>query len=142
VSAEHEIRTVANTIAAAALGWNSTGRKPSELYHAMAVRLHDAGLVMSPERAAELAAAPQTVYRAEHIDGITLGHYTSRDAARRHCTALAERENPYIVSADWASEDDEGPESLVVVIGGHEVETGYIVTPLTVAASYDEEADE
>ncbi|MEU5838817.1 hypothetical protein ABZ820_34850 [Streptomyces diacarni] len=144
MSTAAEIATVTNTIAAAALGWNATGRKPADLYHAMAERLYEAGLIMTPEHAAELSAAPRVIYRAEHIDGITLGHYATRDAARAHCVALVKREEPYVESAEWRSsgEDDEAPESLTVVVGGREIEPGYIVTPLTVASEYDEEADE
>lgn len=86
-----------------------------------------------------------TVYRAVHVDGIPLGTYTTRDAARAHCAAFVEREEPYATAADWHSEADDGedgPESLVIVVGGHEIETGYLVTPLTVASAYDPEADE
>jgi hypothetical protein len=51
---EHEMRTVANTLAAVGLSWNPAGRKPADMYRAMADRLADAGLLQSPETAAEL----------------------------------------------------------------------------------------
>ncbi|WP_019547627.1 MULTISPECIES: hypothetical protein [Streptomycetaceae] len=191
MSAEQEIRTVANTIAAAALGWNSTGRKPSELYHAMAERLHDAGLIGSPERAAEARAeglcsaadhidaaviprpvdeaeehmngvlsglseelrelaeedgAGRAVYLAVHESGIRLGTYTNRRAAQQHCEALVRRESGSSLSLEWLADDEDDPavwELLTYEDGAPaETETGYRVSAVDVASSYDEGADE
>jgi len=50
---EHLVRTVANTIAAAALHFNMTGRKPADLYEHIADALVSAQLIQSPETAAE-----------------------------------------------------------------------------------------
>lgn len=103
-------------------------------------------------RVAELEAAPTIVYRAEHPDsGITLGHYSSIDAARQHCVTLASREgNTGIVS--WVPDDSDpwSPEELtffdVEYCDGDDVPvqtcTGYVVTPLEAPSEYDEEADE
>ncbi|MFF9554539.1 hypothetical protein ACF1DY_01725 [Streptomyces albus] len=139
MSAEHEIRTVANTIAAAALGWNSTGRKPSELYHAMAVRLHDAGLILTPEKAAELAAAPRIIYRAEH-DSIVMGLYTTAAEARAHCVAEERRSwvSGESIVFDWIEDEEDSIAELVTVAEDGETVTGYVVTALEVATEYDE----
>lgn len=85
-------------------------------------------------------SAELTAYRAAYVDGTQLGLYASRDAARAHCAALIEQEEPYATSAEWCSEEDDGPESLVIVVGGREIETGYLVTPVTEASKYDPEA--
>lgn len=128
----------------------------------IALALESAQLLTSPEtatelerlqaRVAELEAAPTTVYRAEHPDsGVTLGHYSSIDAARQHCVTLASREgNTGIVS--WVPDDSDpwSPEELtyfdVEYCDGDDVPvqtcTGYVVTPLEAPSEYDEEADE
>ncbi|MEV5953765.1 hypothetical protein AB0M11_08300 [Streptomyces sp. NPDC051987] len=94
-------------------------------------------------RVAELEAAPTTVYRAEHPDsGITLGHYGTREAARKHCETVLRREVGDETFLGWVPDDGSelAPEELCV---GHDVEcTGYIVTPLELASEYDEGADE
>jgi hypothetical protein len=97
------------------------------------------------ERVAELerqAAADVTVYRASH-DSIVIGHYTTAAAAREHCEAYVQREHPGAV-LDWiADEDDElSPAELAEQVGDEESLTGYVVTPVTVAAAYDPDGDE
>ncbi|MFI6530468.1 hypothetical protein [Streptomyces uncialis] len=87
------------------------------------------------------AAEPLTVYRASH-DSIPMGLYTSRAAARAHCEAYVRRELGDTVFLGWVPDDDseQAPEELSA---GHDIEpTGYVVTPLEVAAAYDGEADE
>ncbi|THA28263.1 hypothetical protein E4198_00165 [Streptomyces sp. RKND-216] len=82
-----------------------------------------------------------TVYRASY-DSIAMGLYTTREAARAHCEAYVRREVGDEVILDWVPDDssEDAPEELCT---GYDAEcTGYIVTPLTVAAAYDEEADE
>ncbi|MFJ6566276.1 hypothetical protein ACIQNU_02560 [Streptomyces sp. NPDC091292] len=103
-------------------------------------------------RIAELEAASTFVYRAEHPDsGIVLGTYSTRDAAVEHCEALATREGATgLVS--WVPDDGDAlsPEELtyfdVECCDGDDVPvqecTGYVVTPLEVAAAYDPDGDE
>lgn len=106
--------------------------------------------------------AELTVYRASH-DSIVMGLYTTRDAARAHCEAQFRRELPAAVSGvsadgkrfegrgavtddssfDWIEDEEDGVAELIAATAdGIEVETGYVVTALTVQAAYDEEADE
>jgi hypothetical protein len=97
------------------------------------------------ERVAELerhAAADVTVYRASH-ESIVIGHYTTAAAAREHCEAYVQREHPGAV-LDWiADEDDElSPAELAEQVGDEESLTGYVVTPVSVAAAYDPDGDE
>ncbi|MFI9005079.1 hypothetical protein [Streptomyces sp. NPDC053541] len=81
------------------------------------------------------------VYRAQ-FESITLGHYTSPEAARSHCEALLLREWPSL-SCTWAEDDEDGIAELIAVYeDGTESTTAYTVTPLSVAAAYDAEADE
>ncbi|MBQ1122589.1 hypothetical protein [Streptomyces sp. B15] len=143
MSAEHEIRTVAKVLHAVALGSSVVVREPYRLADEMAERLHDAGLIMTPEKAAELAAAPRTIYRAEH-DSIVMGLYTNVKAARAHCEAEERRawaafEKP---SFSWSEDEEDGVFELTVWVGGEECATGYVVTPLEAASEYDEGADE
>ncbi|MFI1371288.1 hypothetical protein ACH4UY_04660 [Streptomyces longwoodensis] len=103
-------------------------------------------------RITELEAVPTFVYRAEHPDsGIVLGTYSNREAAAAHCEALARREGSTgLVS--WVPDDGDAlsPEELtffdVEYCDGDDVPvqtcTGYVVTPLKVAAEYDAGADE
>ncbi|MEU0017987.1 hypothetical protein ABZ173_09990 [Streptomyces rochei] len=103
-------------------------------------------------RVAELEAAPAFLYRAEHPDsGVVLGTYSNREAAVAHCEAIARREGATgLVS--WVPDDGDAlsPEELtffdVEYCDGDDVPvqtcTGYVVTPLKVAAEYDAEADE
>lgn len=145
MSAEHEIRTVAKMLAVVARGWKGTGQEP--LYRAMAERLHDAGLILTPEKAAELAAAPRVIYRAEH-DSIALGLYTTAAEARAHCVAEERRSwvsgDGESLVFDWIEDEEDGVAELVTVAedGEPETVTGYVVTALEVATEYDEEADQ
>lgn len=96
-------------------------------------------------RVAELEPAPLLVYRASH-DSIVFGLYTTMAAAREHCEALLRCEYPAHVAVvhDWIGDDSdpEEPWELVAEIAGaDEQPTGYVVTPLMVAAAYDPEAD-
>lgn len=93
-------------------------------------------------RVAELEAEPTTLYRAEHPDsGITLGHYATAGAARKHCESLARREIPG-ASLDWIEDDEDRVAELLAAFGEDERSTGYLVTGLDLASEYDEEADE
>jgi hypothetical protein len=103
-------------------------------------------------RSDEDEPAPSFVYRAEHPDsGIVLGTYSNREAAVAHCEALATREGATgLVS--WVPDDSDAlsPEELtyfdVEYCDGDDVPsqtcTGYVVTPLEVASTYDPDADE
>ncbi|MGW4388239.1 hypothetical protein [Streptomyces sp. NPDC004685] len=98
----------------------------------------------------EKATAPATtatpdlkVYRAEHPDsGITLGHYGTRQAARKHCETVLRREVGDEAFLCWVPDDgtDLATEELCTNEGTEC--TGYIVTTLELASEYDEEADE
>ncbi|MGK5529330.1 hypothetical protein [Streptomyces sp. URMC 129] len=92
-------------------------------------------------------ATELVVYRAEHPEsGITLGTYTTRAAARQHCTAVALRETPSAhltwvpehggpdAADDLCTWTDDDPEDVCP--------TGYVVRPVTVRDTYDEGADE
>ncbi|MDJ0460645.1 hypothetical protein [Streptomyces sp. H27-C3] len=89
----------------------------------------------------------QIVYRAGYQgDLIPLGLYTTTDAARAHCEAQLSAEYPAHVTVihDWIGDDSDPlePFELVAEIdGATEQPTGYVVTPLLVAAEYDAEAD-
>ncbi|WP_240963936.1 hypothetical protein [Streptomyces sp. C1-2] len=88
-------------------------------------------------------AAPTTVYRASH-DSIVMGLYTSREAAMHHCEAHELRDDP-VSPMFWRTDEDGTAElfrELVPRSPGAESATGFVVTPLEVAASYDEGADE
>ncbi|MFJ9754933.1 hypothetical protein [Streptomyces sp. NPDC101149] len=113
-----------------------------------AFALESAQLLQSPETAAELVAAPTTVYRASH-DSIVMGLYTTREAAQQHCEANVRQEEPEgsIRHMSWSA-DDIGPDAEYELhitpaeTGGLIRGTGYVVTPLEVASKYDEGADE
>lgn len=90
-----------------------------------------------------------TVYRAEYEEGqVPLGLYTNRDAARAHGEDLITREGlPAGAILTWIPDfgDDEAIEELAVFGPGKDDEnssTGYLVTPLTITAVYDPEAEE
>ncbi|MGW0495087.1 hypothetical protein ACWD0Z_06490 [Streptomyces sp. NPDC003007] len=89
--------------------------------------------------------APVTIYRAEHPDsGITLGHYGTEAAARKHCETLAGRD-PLLAAAtfSWIEDDEDRVAELVAqLVRDAEVTTGYIVTALEAPSEYDEEANE
>lgn len=85
-----------------------------------------------------------TVYRASH-DSIVMGLYTTADAARAHCEAEERRawaKNSAPTDFDWIEDEEDGVAELTAWVGGEECTTGYVVTALEVAASYDEGADE
>ena len=88
------------------------------------------------------------VFRASH-DSIVMGHYTSREAAQAHCEANVQQEEPpgSIGHLSWSTDDigaDAAYELHITPAATGELihGTGYMVTPLEVAAAYDEEADE
>ncbi|MEV0493436.1 hypothetical protein OH782_41525 (plasmid) [Streptomyces sp. NBC_01544] len=89
-----------------------------------------------------------TIYRAEYEEGqLPLGLYTNRDAARAHGEDLITREGtPDGTTLTWTTDfdDDEAIEELTVVgpAGDECSPTGYLVTPLTLTAVYDPEAEE
>lgn len=100
--------------------------------------------------------SPLTVYRASH-DSIPMGLYTTAAEARKHCETEVQREHAETteVSLWWREDEDtvDQPEdgeqelwetvrSKVVPGPGLTRSTGYVVTPLEVAAAYDEEAAE
>ncbi|MGI3230599.1 hypothetical protein ACRJ4B_49945 [Streptomyces sp. GTA36] len=84
--------------------------------------------------------AELTVYRASH-GSIVIERYTTPEAAREHCEALMLRESPH-AALDWIEDDEDGVAELAATIDGDEMATGYVVTALTIAAAYDEQADE
>lgn len=93
----------------------------------------------------ESEVADLTVYRAGFAGhDIPLGTYRTREAARAHCEAFARREEPYAQQLAWYPEtgDEDSAEGLFVVVAGAESDSGYLVTPVTVASMYDEEAEE
>lgn len=91
---------------------------------------------------------PLTVFRAGYQgEGIPLGWYTTFDAAREHCEATLSSEHPahVTVAFDWIGDPSEplDPWELVATIGGgDEQPTGYVVTPIEVAAAYDPDAEQ
>lgn len=108
-------------------------------------RMHAAWVEQEEKDTREGESTPQpadlTIYRASH-DSIVMGLYTSREAARAHCLTLLLREDGDRESYGWVP-DDGGELAAEELCIGYDVEcTGYVVTPLTVASKYDEEADE
>ncbi len=99
-------------------------------------------------RVAELEAAQGTAYRASH-DSIVMGLYRTAAEARKHCEAKVRQEEPdgSILHMSWSA-DDIGPEAEYELhitpaeTGGLIRGTGYVVTPLEIAAEYDAEADQ
>lgn len=103
----------------------------------------------------ELGAAASVVWRAEYPEGaLTLGHYTGRDAAMAHVhQVLADEENttPEAIALRvmWRADDPHGPEGeptawecwLVDEDGEDDKPTGYVVTPVEVAAAYDADGE-
>jgi hypothetical protein len=103
------------------------------------------------------ATTPElVVYRASH-DSIAMGLYTTAAAARAHCETAVRREHAdsSTVQLWWREDEDtvdqpedceqeliENVKSDAVPGPGYTRPTGYVVTPLTVASAYDEEADE
>ncbi|MFP8959996.1 hypothetical protein ACLIYP_05400 [Streptomyces nanhaiensis] len=108
----------------------------------------------TPSRGESTRDAELTVYRASH-DSIAMGLYTTRQAAREHCQTLMERASVATLEwrrdGEWREDDDgePGPDEAeeLYEYGTHPETatwdpTGYVVTPLTVASAYNEEADE
>ncbi|MEU8886686.1 hypothetical protein [Streptomyces sp. NPDC048442] len=134
----------------------------TDLASVAAEALESACLLQDPElarelvalraRVAELEAAPTLIYRAEHPEsGLTLGTYATEQTAMDHCLALAYREGATGLVA-WVPDDGSkfSPMELTFFdlkhVDGDDASaqtcTGYIVTPLEIDASYDEEGDE
>lgn len=90
-----------------------------------------------------------TIYRAEYEHGhLPLGLYATRAAARAHGEDRFTREGiPAGAVLGWIPDfgDDEAIEELALFGPGKDDEdgsTGYLVTPLTLTAVYDPEAEE
>jgi hypothetical protein len=93
-----------------------------------------------------------TIYRTEYEHGqLPLGLYTNRDAARAHGEDLRTSEGlPTDAILTWIPDfgDAEAIEELALFWPGEDDEmeedssTGYLVTPLTLTAVYDPEAEE
>lgn len=84
------------------------------------------------------------VYRASH-DSIVMGLYTTAAAARAHCEAEERRswgETSAPTNFDWIEDEEDGVAEMTAFVGGEERTTGYVVTPLEVAAAYDPDGDE
>jgi hypothetical protein len=81
------------------------------------------------------------IYRASH-DSIVMGHYTTREEARKHCETVLRREIGDSVWIGWVP-DHGGDDAEEELCFSEEVLcSGYVVTPLEVAAAYDEDGDE
>ncbi|MFH8619192.1 hypothetical protein ACH4E8_29580 [Streptomyces sp. NPDC017979] len=123
------------TEARAAASWADAGHA----IRSMAAEAAPAAELVPP------AAEDVTVYRASH-DSIVMGLYQSAAEARRHCETEERRtwRAGRRATLDWIEDEDEegGVAELVIEAGGMERTTGYVVEALTVAAVYDEEADE
>jgi hypothetical protein len=130
--------------------WTGPDGVPIELLGMASVieRLEQLVIGGSGEKATptgEATPADLTIYRASHPDaGITLGRYTTAAAAREHCEAEERRAwaNGSAPTFDWIEDEEDGVAELTAWVGGEETATGYVVTALTVAFKYDEEADE
>ena len=93
-------------------------------------------------------AQPLTVFRASH-DSIVMGLYTTREAAQAHCEAKVTQEETAgsVLHLSWSA-DDIGPDAEYELhitpaeTGGLIRGTGYVVTPLEVAAEFDPDGDE
>lgn len=82
-------------------------------------------------------------YRLAVAD-ITCGHYAPRDEARLHALAAANEAGLPVKSPHWVpdSGDEDSAEDLCRVDGfGDSVTTGYRITPITVRAKYDPNAE-
>ncbi|MCX5201090.1 hypothetical protein OG897_06385 [Streptomyces sp. NBC_00237] len=94
-------------------------------------------------RIAELESAPTVIYRAEHPEiGLVLGTYATQDAACKHCEAMLGRRDSEHLLITWVPDDGDPLPPVELCVGDDVVRTGYLVTPLEIDASYDEEADE
>jgi hypothetical protein len=107
------------------------------------------------QRIAELESAEPTVWHAWYPDdAMSLGFYTGREAAMAHVhQVLADEENTTAAVIEtrviWRADDPNGPEGettgwecwLVDADGEDDSPTGYVVTPITVAAAYDPDGE-
>lgn len=104
-------------------------------------------------RVAELEAAELTVFRASHDEsGIGLGHYAGRQAAMDHVHAVLANEESTTAAAIelrviWRADDPEAHDTawecwMFDTDGADDKPTGYVVSPITVAAAYDPDGDE
>ncbi|MEV8600491.1 hypothetical protein AB0465_11495 [Streptomyces griseoviridis] len=81
-----------------------------------------------------------TVYRSSW-DSFHLGTYTREAEARKHCEDRARRDLPG-ATLDWIVDEEDGVAELAASFGEDERSTGYTVTALEIASTYDPEADE
>lgn len=125
-----------------ALGWRYfNGRWAEMAYGEDDWEVHQAvGHTDVTEDSAPAEAPTLTVYRASH-EAIAFGLYTTAQAAREHCEAHTRRDSTLTGAFNWVL-DDPGEDDSVEELTVDGTPTGYIVTPLTVASEYDEEADE
>lgn len=79
---------------------------------------------------------PLTIYRAS-CNGIGLGFYTSREAARNHC--IADATGMEIPALGWITEADSDTDELHSLATG--TTTGHCVDAVEVAEEYDPDAD-
>jgi hypothetical protein len=87
---------------------------------------------------------PLVVYRASH-DSIVMGLYRTAEAARAHCEAAERRawSTAHTLTFDWIEDEEDGVAELTVTVDGEDGQaTDYVVTALTIADAFDEEADE
>ncbi|TXL91631.1 hypothetical protein [Streptomyces sp. IB2014 016-6] len=95
-------------------------------------------------------STPLIVYRAAYqaLDqAIPLGWYKTSEVARAHCETALRFDSPAHVTLDldWIGDESEplDPWELVAAVGGgDEQPTGYVVTPVEVASTYDPDGDE
>ncbi|WP_377271870.1 hypothetical protein [Peterkaempfera sp. SMS 1(5)a] len=87
-------------------------------------------------------AALGSVWRAEH-EGIPLGTYRTKAAARDHCEQSMRQVEPS-VTLTWVPDfsGDDSPEDLCFVAVEDVLCTGYVVVPVEIQDSYDPDADE
>lgn len=140
-------------------------REAADLFDSYGRSLLDGGIMTAAEVAEKLREyagrvtpaggeitqpAELTIYRASH-EAIVMGRYTTAAAARKHCEAYVRREHTgstdlrlwWREDEDTVDQPEEGVAELIESTGPHSSRpTGYVVTPLTVASEYDEEADE
>jgi hypothetical protein len=103
-------------------------------------RLADEAATEKATPTGEATPADLTVYRASH-DSIVMGLYTTAAEARKHCEAAERDAWDTPPTFAWTQDGEFGDAELTAWIGGKETETGYVVTALTVASKFDEEAD-
>ncbi|MCF3101490.1 hypothetical protein IPZ58_07840 [Streptomyces roseoverticillatus] len=151
MSGEARVRKARDVIVAA---WEVSRNPLADTASEAAQALEAAGLLQSPETAAELerlrqlelevcveisrltslvsppATTELTVYEARY-DGVPLRQYTSLGAAQEHCETHARRVHSRM-RFEWA-----GPELLMRDDSGAFVATGHTVEAVQVASAYD-----